>query len=158
MLADANFLVRALEVAVALQKAAPDPTRVKREQALAKLEVGRKEMLVMVRKGDMTRDEFRREMDELEKEVKALEALLPAPAPKLDPKELLDLINRGFSEFSFLTFTQKRALLRGAVKEIIVDSHARAITGLTISGGYLGKGANSVLHSTAPCSPLLRLF
>jgi hypothetical protein len=147
-LVDADFLMGALRTALALQTAAPDPARVKREQMLAKLEIGRKELLAMVRNGDLTRDEFRREMAQLENEKRALEAMVPAPAPQLDPKDILDLINRAFSEFSFLTYAQKRTLLRGAVKKIIADSHARSITGVTLSGGYLGKGANSVLHSS----------
>ncbi len=146
MLADADFLLCALQSALDLQNDAPDPARIQREQMLAKLEAGRKEMLAMVRGGDMTRDEFRREMAQLENEKRALEAIAPAAAPQFDPKEVLDLINRAFSEFAFLTFTEKRALLRGAVKEIIVDSRARSITSLTISGGYMGTGANSVPH------------
>jgi hypothetical protein len=153
MLADANFMMAALEAALALQKAAFDPARAEREKALAKLEVGRKEMLAMVRKGDMTRDEFRQKMAQLENEKRALEAMGQPPAPKLHPKDIMDLISRAFGEFPFLTFAQKRALLRGAVKKIIVDGHARTITTVTISGGYLGKGANSVLHSTRPYSP-----
>jgi DNA invertase Pin-like site-specific DNA recombinase len=150
-LADADFLLNVLEVALAMQQTVPDPARVQRERALAKLEGGRKEMLAMVRGGDMTRDEFRVEMAKLEKEVRALEAQLPAPAPKLDPKEIVALVAGAFCQFTFLTFGDKRAILRGAVKEIIVDGHARTITTVTISGGYLGKGANAVLHSRSRC-------
>jgi DNA invertase Pin-like site-specific DNA recombinase len=147
MLTDADFLLEALEACMALQQAAPDPARVQREQALAKLEIGRKEMLTMVRGGDMTRDEFRKEMSVLENEVRVLESQVPVTAPQAAPKDILEALMQVFCEFTLLSFVQKRTLLRGAVKEIIVDSHARAITTVTINGGYLGKGANSVLRS-----------
>jgi len=149
MLADASFVMSALEAALALQVAVPDPARVQRELALAKLESGRKEMIVMVRKGEMTRDEFREQMGALEMEVRALEALVPAPAPKVDARQLVELVVAVFTEFAFLAFVQQREVLRGAVRSIIVDGHARAITTVTIDGGYLGRGANSVLHSRA---------
>lgn len=147
MLAAPGFLASVLEAAIGLQQAAPDPARVERERALAKLENGRREMLTMVRMGEMTRDEFRGQMAALETEVRALEALVPAPAPRIDPRQIVDLVVRVFTEFALMAFCQQRAILRGAVKSIIVDSHARAITTVTISGGYLGRGANSVLHS-----------
>jgi DNA invertase Pin-like site-specific DNA recombinase len=149
MLADASFLMSALETALALQQAAPDPARAKRELALGKLENGRKEMLAMVRGGEMTRDEFKAEMAELEKEVRSLEALVPAAVPQIDATQIVQKICRVFVRFACLSFVQQRELLRGAVKSIIVDGHARAITTVTISGGYLGHGVNSVLPSRA---------
>jgi DNA invertase Pin-like site-specific DNA recombinase len=151
-LADAEFMIGVLKVAMSLQEAASDPARVERERALAKLANGRAELLKALRGGDITRDEFKAEAEAVEREVRALEAQLPAPAPRLDAKEMVDLISRAFVEFQFLTFTQKRALLRGAVKKMVLDSHARVITTVTLSGGYLGKGVNSVLRSTSLCS------
>jgi DNA invertase Pin-like site-specific DNA recombinase len=147
MLADADFLMGVLKAALALQQAAPDPARAEREQALRNLDNGRKELLIMVRKGYLRHNEFREQMAGLEAEVRALEALVPAPAPQLNPKQIMELVAAVFAEFAFLSFDQQRLLLRGAVKSIIVDSHARAITTVTISGGYLGNGANSVLRS-----------
>jgi DNA invertase Pin-like site-specific DNA recombinase len=147
MLADAAFLMKALDAALALQQTAPDPARAEREQAIAKLANGRKEMLVMVRAGEMTRDEFKEQMTALESEVRALEALVPAPVPQADPKVIVQAFDRTFARFGTMNFNDQRAVLRGAVKSIIVDSHARTITSVTISGGYLGRGANSVLPS-----------
>jgi hypothetical protein len=151
-LADAAFLMTVLEAALDLQNATADPARVQREHNLAALADGRKELLALVRTGKITRDEFNAEIALLEKEVRALEALLPAPAPKADPKGLIDLMVRTFGEFEYLEFVQKRKVLQGALKSIIVDGHARAITTVTISGGYLGIGANSVLPSRARCT------
>jgi hypothetical protein len=148
-LADAGFVLAALEAAMALQVAPADPARADREQAIAKLEGGRKEMLAMVRSGDMTRDEFRAEMAILEADVRALEALVPTAAPAVDPQQLAALVVSVFAEFAFLSFVQQRNVLRGALRGIIVDASARAITTVTISGGYLGRGVNSVLPSRA---------
>jgi hypothetical protein len=36
----------------------------------------------------------------------------------VDPKELVDLTSRAFSEFEFLTFVQKRARLRGGSRKL----------------------------------------
>jgi hypothetical protein len=146
-LADAEFMLGVLKIAMTMHEAVPDPARAERERARAKLAKGRAELLKALRGGDITREEFKAEMEALEREVRALEAQLPAPAPKVDGKAMVDLISCAFIEFGFLTFTQKRALLRGAVKKMVLDSHARAITTVTLSGGYLGKGVNSLLRS-----------
>jgi DNA invertase Pin-like site-specific DNA recombinase len=148
-LADVTFLLMALDACLELQQTAPSPARAEYEAALAGLEEGRKEMLTLVRKGKMKAAEFTSEMDKLEAEVRALETLLPPPAPKIDPADVADLIVRVFKEFSFLSFLDKRALLQGAVKSIIVDGHARTLVSVTINGGFLGSGANSCLRSTA---------
>jgi DNA invertase Pin-like site-specific DNA recombinase len=156
-LADADFVVQAVNTILATNDRTPDdPARLKREQARTKLENGRREMLAMVRGGDMTRDEFKREMAALEQEVKALEALIPSAAPQMDPKVIAQAIVHVFNRFHRLTFEEKRRLLRGAIKQITIDSHARAITTLTVSGGYLGRGANTVPRSTAPASYRVR--
>jgi DNA invertase Pin-like site-specific DNA recombinase len=147
MLADAAFLASVLDAALALREVKPDPARIERERALAKLASGRKEMLAMVRAGEMTRDEFKEQIAALDSEVRALEALVPAPVPQVDQQAIVQAFDRAFAEFGVMSFTHQRAVLRGAVKSIIVDSHARTITSMTISGGYLGRGANSVLHS-----------
>jgi hypothetical protein len=141
-LADAKFLLSVFEAAVAFEQATPDPARAAREQALAKLETGRKEMLGMVRDGEMTRAEFKAEMATLEANVRALEAMAPAPAPTINAKQIVQAVARVFVQFDLLTNSQQRTLLRSAVKSIIVDSHARAITTVTVSGGYLGSGSN----------------
>jgi hypothetical protein len=104
-------------------------------------------MLKALSGGVITADEFKTAMRAQEKEVRALEAMLPAPVPEADPKEIANLICRAFAEFPYLEFAEKDAILRGAAKRIIVDGHARTITTVTLSGGFLGRGANSVLRS-----------
>lgn len=143
----ADFLMAALKAAIKLQKAAPDPARVERERKLAKLATGRKNLLGALAAGEIERPEFREQMAALEREVKALEAQVPAPVPEADPAQVVALVAMVFAEFVHLAFADKQALLRSAVKRIIVDGHARTITTVTLNGGYLGMGANSVLRS-----------
>jgi hypothetical protein len=149
-LADITFLLATLDAAIALQEAAPSPARVEYENALAKKKQGMKNLVDALGDGDITREQFREKKASLEAEVRALETLLPPPASKIDPKDVADLIVRAFKEFAFLAFADKRALLQGAVKSIIVDGHARTLVGVTVNGGFLGAGANSSLRSTAP--------
>ena len=85
------------------------------------------------------------------REVRALEAQLPAPAPEANSKEIADLICRAFAEYAYLEFAQKDAILRGAAKHLIVDGYARIITTVTLCVGFLERGANSVLRSTSRC-------
>jgi hypothetical protein len=51
MLADADFMLGVLKVAISLQRATPEPARVERERALAKLAKGRAELLKALRGG-----------------------------------------------------------------------------------------------------------
>jgi hypothetical protein len=151
MLGNVDFLMDAVNTALALRNAAPDPARKQREQALDSYAEGRAELLALVRQGMIKRDEYQREIAILEREVRTLEAQIPAPVPEADPKEIAALICRAFAEFQYLEFAEKDAILRGATKRIIVDGHARAITAVTLSGGFLGRGANSVLRSRSRC-------
>jgi hypothetical protein len=148
-LADVTFLLTALDAALELQQSQPDPARKQHELALAKKAIGRQNLIDSLGDGEITRDEFAKKMAALHAEIRALETMLPPPAPKVDPKDVADLIVRVFQEFAFLTFADKRALLQGAVKSIIVDGHARTLVSVTINGGFLGAGANSSLRSTA---------
>jgi len=147
-LADADFLLSALKAALALIEPKVDPAMAARERALAKLRTGRANLVGALGAGDLDRESFRQTMVKIEAEIRALEAQVPAPTPETDPRQLADLIHRAFGEFGLMTFARKRSLLRGAVRHIIVNSHAREITTVTIAGGYLGIGANSVLRST----------
>lgn len=149
-LCDADFLLGALKAALALRVMPVDPATAARERALAKLKTGRQNLVGALGDGEIDRESFRLKMTQVEAEIRALEAQVPAPPVDIDQRQIADAIVRTFTEFGFLSFVQKRALLRGAVRSVIVDSHARSITTVTVSGGYLGTGigANSGLHST----------
>jgi hypothetical protein len=61
--------------------------------------------------------------------------------------EIVAAISRTFSQFALLAFADKQRILRGAIREVVVDLRARAIITVTVRGGYLGKDANSALRS-----------
>jgi hypothetical protein len=86
MLASADFLLGALDAALALHKAVPDPAHVERERALAKLGKGRAELLKAPRCGNITREEFKAGTEAMEREVRALEAQLPARLQSSTPR------------------------------------------------------------------------
>lgn len=144
-LLDADFILGVFARILELDRA-EDPTRGIREAKLAKLDGARSELLAMVREGDMTRAEFKVEVSKLDNERRVLEASLPAPAPKVDPRSMVEMITKAFAAFATMTTASKRAILSGAVKEITVEG--RTIPSVTLNGGYLGNGANSPMHST----------
>ena len=145
-LCNASFLMKVWKTLQSAQAAAPDPGRAKREAKLAKLAKGRAALNALVRSGDMTPAEYRAEIALLDTETKEIEAMLPAPVPTLDPKELIQMLANVFASFGTLPHDEQRELLRGAFCEITLDG--REIPSVTISGGYLGISAKSLPHST----------
>jgi hypothetical protein len=143
-LADEDFILAAVKAVVDQQEEAPDPGREIREQARKDFQAGRRNLLRLVQENKITSQEFAEHSAELEKKMKALEAMTPAPVPKLDPLEIAARIARVFVSFQFLPYKDKRNVLSGAVKRIIVNTTTRRIIGVTVSGGYLGHGATVV--------------
>jgi hypothetical protein len=156
---------------VAKKAAQPaDASRAKLEAKLAKLERGRKELIMSMTQGDITRTEFKEAADQNDRERRDLLALLPAPpTPDADAKYYLEAIIRAFAEFDMLPLSDQREILRRAAKEIVIDARRTpVIPSITLSGGFLSgfrSGANSRLpsrsrclrQSPAPESPLRRL-
>jgi DNA invertase Pin-like site-specific DNA recombinase len=147
-LADRAFISRVLSQVLAAATR-PDPAQADRAKAAAKLENGRKELLAMVRAGDITRSEFKAEIDILERESNALASLAPPARPALDPAAVAAGLIGVFQGFDTLPFERQRAILRGAIKSVRVDGIARTIVSVTVAGGYLGTGANVVLPPTS---------
>jgi DNA invertase Pin-like site-specific DNA recombinase len=125
--------------------AKPDPSRLKAESAVAAFETGRKNLLALVRKGLMTEDEFRAEIKQLESDKTALLAALPAPAPKMAESDIVRMLAQAFAGFAMLDWASKRAILSRAVRNVVYRDGA--IPEITISGGWLGMGANSLPQS-----------
>jgi hypothetical protein len=143
-LADEDFILAAVKTIVDQQEEAPDPGRAIREQARKDFQAGRRNLLRLVQENKISSQEFAENSAELEQKLKALEAMTPAPMPKLDPLEIAERIARVFVSFQFMAYKDKRNVLSGAVKRIIVDTTTRRIVGVTVSGGYLGHGATVV--------------
>jgi hypothetical protein len=150
-LCDVAYIIEATKAAMTLVEATPNPHKAKLAEARAGYEQGRKTLLESMRKGRITGDEFDAEIKALEREVRALEAMLPPPVPQVEPMELAAALEV-FRDFAFFSFDQKVRALRSAIREVIVDSHARAITTVVVRGGFLGKGVNSVRRSRWRCS------
>jgi hypothetical protein len=112
------------------------------------LQTGRANLIAAMRAGDITHAEYKESLTQPETEVRSLEALLPPPAPKMDPMVLVQALIRIFAQFAMLSVIQKLDLLREALTEITVDG--RTITSVTISGGYLGMGATTMVRSKWP--------
>jgi hypothetical protein len=154
-LLDLAFLRGMLAAVVKKAKQPTDAGRAKREAALAKLEKGRKELVLSMAKGDITRTEFKEDAEVIDREIRDLKAMLPAlPVPDADAKHYLEAITHAFAEFGLLPFAEQREILRRAIKEIVIDGRqSPSIPSLTLNGGFLGGfkrsgcGANSTLPS-----------
>jgi hypothetical protein len=110
------------------------------------LQTGRANLIAAMRAG--THAEYKESLTQPETEVRSLEALLPPPAPKMDSMVLVQALIRIFAQFAMLSMIQKLDLLREALTEITVDG--RTIASVTISGGYLGMGATTMVRSKWP--------
>ena len=159
-LLDLAFM-RSLLAAVVMKKAKQpaDAGRAKREAALTKLEKGRKELVLSMARGDITRTEFKEAADVIDREIRDLRGMLPAPpVPDADATVYLQAIAHALAEFALLPFTEQREILRRAVREIVIDGrHTPSIPSFTLNGGFLGGfqrsgcGANPKLRSRRLC-------
>lgn len=142
-LTDVKFMRKALAKATEMKQA--NPAQVKADAAIAGFERGRLDLLAMVRAGEITRDDFKREMATLERDKAALQASVPPPAPQIGADALVKALAGVFAEFAYLDFPAKRASLRRALSEIVVSNGE--ITEIRCNGGFLA-GFNAELPST----------
>jgi DNA invertase Pin-like site-specific DNA recombinase len=127
--------------------AKPDPNRSKIEAAVARYEIGRSSLIDSLGDGEITRAEFKEKMARLEANKTALLATLPAPAPKMAESDIVAMLAQAFAGFAMLDWAAKRAILQRAVRNVVFRDGA--IPEITISGGWLGMGANSLPQSRA---------
>lgn len=129
---------------------APDPGAAIRQDAAKRLEAGRTNLRKLVRQGLITAEEYKADLKELEDELKQHLSQAPAAMPQIDPKTVARQVAEIFTGFTFLNFDDKRTLLRGACKEIIVDFSKKELVKVTLNGGYLGGGSTGPMPRSGP--------
>jgi hypothetical protein len=107
------------------------------EQELTKLEARRKRLLDAMLDGLVSKQEYAEHLRKIENKRQELQTMLPVQTPAVESKRLVERIVSSFREFSHLPYTDKRELLRRAVKEIRVENGAISL--FVLSGGFLGE-------------------
>jgi hypothetical protein len=97
-------------------------------------------LLRMTLKGLCTEEDFARESKHIEAELRDLDRLMPAPVPAVvDTAKLVVHVTCAFARFHNQPMQERRDLLRTVFNEIVLDH--RAITGMTLNGGFLDFAA-----------------
>jgi DNA invertase Pin-like site-specific DNA recombinase len=126
---------------------ARDQNAEKHARQREKLEAERQRLLRMTLQGTCTEEDFARESKRIEREMRELSQIAPAPLPAaLDPAKLVVRISRTFARFAKKPLAERRDLLRATIRDFMLMNGA--ITALTLNGAFLDC-ANSEAHSTS---------
>jgi len=137
-LRDAKFLGSLLRrYQSALPAAAPARNRFDKERA--QLEAERTELLRLTLKKTCTEEDFKRESKRIEAELRALDAVAPAPvSDAFDPAKLVLRIARAYRTFDQLPFEERRGVLRASIREIVIQDGR--IPAITLNGSFFTDG------------------
>jgi DNA invertase Pin-like site-specific DNA recombinase len=112
-----------------------------------KLEAERQMLFRMTLQKKCTEEDYDRESKRIAEEVRGLDLIAPAPVPAaFDAAKVVVRITRTFARFAKQPFSEKRTLLRSAVRSIVLEDGA--VTAITLNGSFL-ECVNSIPHCTA---------
>jgi DNA invertase Pin-like site-specific DNA recombinase len=130
--------------------------RTKAEKGIARLEAKRSRIVDMRADDQITRKECSKRLTAVDLELQVARAAVAAAqsrAPEMDMYALARGLAGVFALFSSLPFTEKRDLLRRAVRHVVIKDGT--IPSITLQGGFLGEilgsdtGANVAARSSA---------
>jgi hypothetical protein len=151
-LLDVKVFRKILEAAMA-KADMPDTSAEKLQREVERLEAKRKRLVDVAVDGLLTKEDFAQRLQTLDREIREVRALLPGKrSAEWDVWRVAAHIAAAFAEFRFLSFVDKRNLLRRAVKEIVVKDSA--LIALTISGVFLADHTNTGERTAPVADPL----
>jgi hypothetical protein len=141
-LLDPKFLLRIVEMSKSKAAAKADVAEIERQ--LAKLDAKRKRTVDLAVEGIIGTVELKERLAKLDEEARSLRALVPAPVPEVDDRELVKLVVDAFVGFAALRFADKRTILQRAFKEFVIDNGG--ISSAALNGGFLGGLAGTTVY------------
>jgi DNA invertase Pin-like site-specific DNA recombinase len=154
-------VLRAILSAIAERPSQREDSHAKAERESGRLEAKRARIVDMRADDLITREECAKRLGVVDRELQTARVaatVAQGRTPELDLQALAQGLAGVFALFASLPLAEKDALLRRAIRDIVLD--AGTISAITLRGGFLGEilgadttGANLAPRSRSPCWP-----